>query len=103
MTYYATLNTSDVADMSTLMTYANRVSDNLFLPLMLLVVWSIWVLGSTFIGKSISRAVLFASFLCSILSILFVLMNWLSPNYMYFLFLLTALGLLWVRLSESYS
>lgn len=103
MTYYPVLTVNDTVDMTTLMTFANTLSGNLFLPLMLLVVWSVWTLGSVFIGKSFFRSTLFASFFCSILASLFVLLNWLSPNYMYFLFLLTALSLLGVRLSEAYS
>ncbi len=103
MAYYSVLNVTDTTDLASLMTAANRISDNLFMPIILLVIWSVWTLGSIFIGKSFFRSTLFASFLCSILSILFVLLNWLSPNYMYFLFLLTALSLLGVKLSEAYS
>ena len=103
LTYYPVMNTTDTQDMTTLMSFANYVSGGMFMPVMLMVIWFIWVLGSTFIGKSISRSILFASFFCSILSILFVILNWLSPNYMYFLFLMTALSLIWVRLIEAYS
>ena len=103
MAYYPTLNSSDTADLQTIMTFVNVATGNIFWPIILLVIWIIWVLGATFSGRPFYRALLFASFFCSILSILMVLMNWLSPNFMYFLFFLTAVGLIWTRLSESYS
>lgn len=100
---YPTLNLSDTTDIQTIMGFANTASGGLFWPVMLFVIWIVWVLGSTFIGKPISRAVLFGSFMCSVLASLMTIMNWLSPNYMYFLFFMTAVGLIWVKLSESYS
>lgn len=103
MTYYQILNTSDTRNIDTLMNYANTTSDYLFMPIILIVVFLIWVLGSTFMGKPISRSFLYASFLCALISVIFVILNWLSVNYMYFLFLMTAIGLVWVRLQESYS
>ena len=100
---YQTLNISDTQNIQTLMNFANVVSGGILWPIMLLTVWAIWVLGSVFIGKPIYRAFLFASFFCSIISILFVIMNWLNTGFMYFLFLMTAVGLIWTKLAESYS
>lgn len=101
--YYAVLNTTDTQDLYTLMNYANVVTGNLFMPVMLFVIGIIWILGSVFIGKPFSRSLMYAGFMCSIISVLFVIMGWLNTNYMYFCFLMTAVGLVWVRLSESYS
>jgi hypothetical protein len=103
MAYYDVLNASDGTDMQSIMSAANRLSGDIFMPVMLLVIFSVWVLGSVFMGKSIGRAVLFGSFICSILAVPMVLMNWLSVNYMYFCFLMVAIGAVWVKLDEAAS
>lgn len=103
MAYYPVLNSSDTSDIQSVMGFANRASGELFMPVMLLVTFMIWTLGSVFVGKPIHRALLYSSFICSIISILFVLMNWLNTQYMYFCFLMLAVSLIWTRLSEAYS
>lgn len=103
MAYFQIMNQTDTVDMQTIFTYINNVVGGLFWPVMLLVIWVIWVLGAVFTGKPIYRAFLFASFMCSIISILMVLMNWLSTNFMYFLFFLTTVGLIWTKMAEAYS
>jgi hypothetical protein len=101
MTYFEVLNASDTTDMQTLMGAANRLSGYIFMPIMLLVIFSVWVLGAVFMGKPIYRAFLFGSFICSVISILMVIMGFLSVNYMYFTFFMVAVSVIWTVLTEA--
>ena len=103
MAWFETLNENNTGDMYQIMNSANTISDNIFMPIMLLVIFVIWVLGAVAIGKPIHRGMLYAAFICSILSILMVIMNWLSVGYMYFSFFMVAGGIIWVWLAEALS
>jgi hypothetical protein len=100
---YRLMNDSDTQDMFTIFKYANDVSGEILMPIMLAVVFFIALLGSVFSGKPISRGLTFASFVCSILGMLLVIMHMLSVNWMYFAFFLTGIGVIWTWLSESLS
>ena len=101
MAYYPEMNVTDTADMFTLFRYVNYVSGGLFFPIILLVIFSITLIGSVLAGKPAYRGFTYASFVCSILSIVLALMNFLSKQYMYFSFFLVGIGLIWVRLAEA--
>lgn len=103
LAWFRVLNTSDTGDMYQLMSSVNSISDNIFFPIMLLVIFVISLLGSVVSGRPVHRSLVYSSFICSILSILMVIMNWLAPTYMYFLFFLTAVSLIWTKLAESFS
>jgi hypothetical protein len=101
MSYYEVLNNTDTEDMFSLFRYVNNVADGLFFPLILLAIFAITLIGSVLTGKPAYRGFTYASFVCSILSILLVLMNFLNKQYMYLSFFLVAIGLLWIRLAEA--
>lgn len=103
MAWFQTLQTNGTGDMYQIMNSANTISEGIFMPVMLLVIFMVWILGSVSIGKPIARSVLMASFICSILSILMVIMNWLSVTYMYFSFFMVAVGIIGTWLSEAMS
>ena len=103
MAWFQTLSGNDTDNLYTLMNASNTISGNIFMPIMLLVIFMVWVLGSVASGRPIHRSVLYGSFFCSILSILMVIMNWLSVGFMYFAFFMTAVGIIWVWLSEAAS
>lgn len=103
MSYYQVMNATDTEDMAAVFLYINRVASNLFFPIILLVIWAITLLGSVLSGKPAYRGFTYASFVCSILSILLVLFNVLNKQYMYFSFFLVGVGLIWVRLAEAQS
>jgi hypothetical protein len=69
---------------------------------MLFVIWVVILIGNLMNRGEFSRGLTFGSFVCSILAALFVLMGWLNPNYMYFAFLLTAIGAVWMKLTSGY-
>lgn len=103
MAWFKTLNSTDTEDIYTLMSASNSMSDNIFMPVMLLVIFLIATIGSIVSGKPIHRSLVYSSFICSILAILMTIMNWLAPTYMYFAFFMTAVSLIWTKLAESYS
>jgi hypothetical protein len=103
MAWFKTLNVTDTADIQTLMGAANTISDNILMPLMLLTIYLVLFLGSIFSGKPIHRSLIFGSFVCSILAVLMVIMNWLAVNYMYFTFFMLAVGVIWTYMAEAYS
>jgi len=103
MAWFKTLDANSTKDMYTILTFSNNASDGIFMPIMLLVIFSISLIGSVIQSKSFFRGLTISSFICSILSILMVIMNWLAPTYMYFAFFMTACGLIGTKLSESFS
>lgn len=103
MAWFKTLTQNDSKDMYTLLSASNNISSGILFPIMLLVIFVISLLGSVVSGRPIHRSLVYSSFICSILAILMVIMNWLSPSYMYFLFLICSISLIWTKLSESYS
>jgi fumarate reductase subunit D len=100
---YQVLNSTDTRDLFTLFRYINdTATQGLFFPVMLLVIWFVAMLGVIADGKPISRGFTFASFICSVISILLVIMNVLSTNYMYLCFILTAIGVFWIYLTSGF-
>jgi hypothetical protein len=77
------------------------VSNFILMPVMLLVIFFISAIGMVFSGRSISRAITFSGFICSILGIVLSILGMLSTQYMYFCFFITGVGLIWTRLSEA--
>lgn len=79
--------------------YINNVSGNLFFPLALLSMFIIlWVSTINFGG---ARSFTFASLCCSILAMLLVVGGFLSATYMYFLFVMVAVGFLFMMIGKS--
>jgi len=83
----------------------NEVTDYLFFPVMLLVIWFITFVGvfstSGLNRPAAARSWTFASFLCAILSILMTTMGFLSPRFMYISFIFVAIGILWVKIEGN--
>jgi len=98
---YPILNATDTEDMFTLLRYVNNVMHQLFFPVMLLVIGAISLIGSLLAGKPIYKAITYTGFICSVLGIILSLMNFLSFNYMYFCFFLTAIGIILTRFAEA--
>lgn len=99
---YNTLNVTDTTNFYTLFGYVNHaVTGGLFMPVMLLVIWLVAFIGSISEGRPASRGFIFASFICSILSIMMALIGFLSSQYMYFSFLLVGAGLIWYKLDQA--
>lgn len=77
--------------------YGNDVSDGILFPLVLLAIWII-IFVTSINTTSASRAWTITSLICSILSVMLAVMNLLAPAYMYGLFVMTAIGFVWLKL-----
>ncbi len=71
------------------------------MPIMLVVVWMISFIGSISEGRQASRAFIFSSFICSILSIVLTLIGLINKEYMYFSFLMVGIGIIWYKLDNA--
>lgn len=105
MAYYEYPNSTDTQGLFQYFGYINRAADGLFFPVILLVVWFISFISifSSSGGNrpAAARGFAFSSFLTSILSIMLAIMGFLAPKFMYLNFILTAVGILWVKLESS--
>ena len=99
---YNVLQANDTTDLLTIFQFVNNSgTDGLFMPIMLLVIWIIIFISTLSEGRQAPRAIIFASFICSLLSILLSIMHMLNPQYMYFIFLVLGGGILWQYLAKS--
>lgn len=96
-------NTSKLnfTDLYSMTKTTNEVSGGQMMPIMLAVIWIIALIGSISEGRQFSRAFIFASLISAIISIPMALIGLLSPNYMYFLFLMVAAGVVWDKLQNA--
>lgn len=100
-TPYPVLGQNDSNNLYTLFQYVNNGVGGVFMPFVLLAIWVIVFIGVLSEGRSASRAFIFASFIGSFLAILLSLIGMLSPQYMYFSFLLVAAGVIWYKLESA--
>lgn len=98
---YPELGINDTANLYTLTRFANNGVGDLFMPVMLAVIWIVALIGGISEGRESSRSFIFASFICSILAILLSMVALLNSQYMYFLFLMTGAGVVWYQLANA--
>lgn len=71
-----------------------------FFIVILAVIWLVVFISTK--SYSSSRAWTFSSFVSFLLSLPLVMMGWMSSRYMYLFLLLLAIGILWIRIEDSY-
>ncbi len=98
---FATPTANDTQDLLSIFGFVNTVSDGLFFPIMLLVIWLVGFIGAIAQERPASRAFIFSSFISTVLGILLALLGFLSITYVYFLILLIAFGIFWIRLEKG--
>ncbi len=79
--------------------YVNIVSDGLFFPVILLVLWIVTFVATK--NFSNSRAFTIASFIGAVLSIPLAVLDLVAPRYMYLLIFLTSVGAVWLKLEPN--
>ena len=90
------LTAGDASGIYELLRYVNNVTDSLFFPMILGIIFVVtFTAGKQF---SNSRAFAFASFLCLVLSVPLGVMNLVAPFYMYLFVVLTAGAAIWLKL-----
>ena len=104
--WYASPNLSDTEGLFTYFKYVNNtLSDGLFFPVMLLVIWVIsFVATFSVTGQdktAAAKGVVFASFFAAVLGVPLSIMGMLNPVYMYLPGILLATGLLILYLQRS--
>lgn len=104
MAYYNLSNSSDSENLNTFLGYINRITENLFFPVMLLVVWFIAfisIYSNEGQGRSASaKAFTVSSFFTSVLSIMLVLLGYMSSKFMYLQFILVGIGIVWLKMEQ---
>ena len=99
MTYaYPTIN--DTKGFQEMSGYINTVSGGIFFPLTLLALYIIIFVSTLAFGAG--RAFTYASFVSAILSMFLVFAGLLNPMFMYFLFVLTGIGFIVMRLGKGF-
>ena len=96
MAYYVEPTANDTIGFFEFFNYVNTVAGGLFFPLILLVIWVIIFMGTK--QYTTSRAFTTSSIITSILSIMLVTMQLCSPKWMYLCFVLTGVGILWLKI-----
>jgi hypothetical protein len=97
--YYATPTYNDTAGMYEFFGWVNRSpSEGLLFPILLLVIWIVSFLSLK--EYSTARAWTFASFFCSIISILLAVIDYINPKFMYLCIFLTVVGFVWLKLED---
>lgn len=102
MTYYTIPTSNDTQDLFAIFNYSNNVSGGVLMPLVLASIWFIIFIGGKLSGARSNVVFTFASFVCAVISILFVIMGFLRIGYMYLLIVMVAAGLLWIKLQDSF-
>ena len=98
--YYGTPTVNDTSGMYEIVSWVNRVpADGLLFPVILFVIWIISFIAMK--GYSSARAWTFASFLCTVLSIIMAILDFVSPKIMYLFIFLTLVGFIWLKLEEA--
>jgi phosphoglycerol transferase MdoB-like AlkP superfamily enzyme len=92
---------NDSTNLYTIFKFVNTGVGGTFMPLILAAIWIVILIGAISEGRQASRAFIFASFICAILSILLALIGMLNTQYMYFLFLLVGIGVIWYKLDNA--
>ena len=99
MAYYVPPTGNDTLGFYEYFNYVNVVSTGLFFPVMMFVIWIIAFFALK--QYSSARAWTFASFFCSILSILLAVMDLISSKFMYVFFIFLVVGLVWLKLETE--
>lgn len=105
MTWYSYPNSTDTQGVYEFFRFINNTTtEGLFFPVILLVTWVIIFIASFNIGgknkPAFATSFTFASFICSILGIILTISGFLASKFMYFPFIMLALGvgmIMWFR------
>jgi len=98
MAYYAEPNSTDTVGFYEFFRYVNTTAEGLFFPVILLVVWVVIFVGTK--QYSTARAWTVASAITAFLSIPLAITSLIASRYMYLSFVLTAVGVLWLKLEK---
>lgn len=98
MAYYPTPTNNDTQDLTSFFQFVSVISDGFFFPIILFALWIIMFMALKQFRTSIAWTT--SSFIMAMMSIPLVIIEVLSPYYMYLLFILTAIGAVWLKLEQ---
>lgn len=90
---------NDTGGFFEMFSYVNTNADNLFFPVMLLVLWGVIFMATK--QFTASRAWTIASFVTAVLAIPLAVAQLIAPYYMYLSIILTVIGFVWLKLENS--
>lgn len=103
-TYYPIPTVNDTRDILSIFQFvSNDLTQGLFFPLMILVIWSVQFIGVLSEGRPASRAWVFASFTATILSMILGILALMEQKWIYLLIIGVSLGAFWIKLSTAKS
>jgi len=100
-TYYPVAETTDTRDLLSIFQYVSTLTDGLFFPIMILVIWVVQFISVISEGRPASRAWVFASFTATILSIMLGLLALMEQRWIYLLVICVSLGAFWIKLASA--
>lgn len=95
---YPMPDNNDTQGFLELFTYINNVTDGLFFPMILFIIWIVTFIASKIFSNS--RAFTVASFITSFLSMMLAVLGLAAPKYAYLSIILLAAGILWIKLDK---
>ena len=102
MAAFPTPTINETGDLFSMFQFVNnKATGGLFFPVILMTIWLIAFIGAIAERRPASRAFIFSSFISTILGVLLSIMGFLSVTYVYFLILLIAFGIFWIRLESG--
>ncbi|MCH7851112.1 MAG: hypothetical protein IH845_05710 [Nanoarchaeota archaeon] len=102
MAFYPTPTANETRDLFTIFQFVNNsATGGIFFPIMILTIWLIAFIGAIAEARPASRAFIFSSFITTVLGVLLSIMGFLSVTYVYFLILMIAFGIFWIRLDSA--
>jgi len=100
--YYPIPTVNDTRNLLSIFQFvSNDLSENLFFPLIILVIWIVQFIGVLAEGRPASRAFVFASFTATILSIILGILAMMEQKWIYLLIIGVSLGAFWIKLASA--
>ena len=99
---YPTPTANETRDLFSVFQFINnKATEGLFFPIIILVIWLIAFIGAIAEGRPASRAFIFSSFISTVLGVLLAILGFLNVTYVYFLILMIAFGIFWIKLETA--
>lgn len=100
MVVYTEPTVNETKSIEAIGSYINTVSEGIFGLWLLIGIFGVTFFNSLLFLREPSRAFLVSSFFTSIIAIMFGLLGWINPMFMYLFILMTAFGIMWRFLSS---
>ena len=101
-TYFPIPKPEDTRDLLSIFQFVSSdLTNGLFFPLIILVIWIVQFIGVLAAGRPASRAFVFASFTTTILSILLGILGMMEQKWIYLLIIGVSLGAFWIKLVNA--